>query len=163
MGTSGQIAEAVVQTTAGGSIRAGVWTGVILAAITLATVIVRQWGPWKIIARDERRADIDSMAARIKTLEDRLDRQAAAHQAIIAAKDAQHDAELSTMRHRMNNLDQCLTMLLALIEQDPAKAQVAASRVREMRERQEATEKAERATIHAARITAASPVPDAAE
>ncbi|MBB4860360.1 hypothetical protein HNO88_003703 [Novosphingobium chloroacetimidivorans] len=48
----------------------------------------------------------------------------------IAAKDAQHDAKLSTMRHHMINLDQCFSMLLALNGQDPEKAQtVAAARL----------------------------------
>lgn len=161
MAISTPVIEAVVETTNGGSIRAGVWTGVVVAGLALLTTIARQWGPWKTIARDERLAEHDRHEARIKILEERLDQQAAAHtQALLtkdaqaAAKEAQHDAEISAMRHRMNNLDQCLTMILMLIEQDPEKAQQAATKVREVRERQEATERAERAAISAARITA---------
>ncbi|GAA3271525.1 hypothetical protein GCM10020258_46730 [Sphingomonas yabuuchiae] len=59
MTVGAQAAEAVVQTAAGGSIRAGVWTGVILAAIGVISLVVRQWGPWQIIARDTRRADME--------------------------------------------------------------------------------------------------------
>ena len=138
-------AAAVVQTTTGGSISAGVWTGVVLAALSLLTVIVKQWGPWKIIARDGRKSDLDLMTARINKLENLLEQ-----------KDAHHDAEVAVMRHRMNNLDQCLNMLLMLIEQDPDKAREAAARVRVMRERQEAAEASEKATIRAATITAAA-------
>ena len=64
----------------------------------------------------------------------------------------EHAAELQIMRHRMNNLDQCLTMLLALIELDPDRARESATRVRQMRERQEANEIAEKGAIAAARL-----------
>ena len=148
-------AHAVVQTSAGGSIRAGVWTGVILAAIGVVSLVIRQWGPWQIIARDTRRADMEGMGRRIADLESRLDRQTVQHEAKIEQERAQHAAELQIMRHRMNNLDQCLTMLLALIELDPERARDSAARVRQMRERQEANEVAEKSAIAAARIGAA--------
>jgi hypothetical protein len=156
MTVGAQAAEAVVQTAAGGSIRAGVWTGVILAAIGVVSLVVRQWGPWQIIARDTRRADMEGMGKRIAELESRLDRQTAQHEVKLEQERAQHAAELQIMRHRMNNLDQCLTMLLALIELDPAKARESASRVRQMRERQEALEVAEKGAIAAARIASPS-------
>jgi hypothetical protein len=145
-------AQAVVQTSAGGSIRAGVWTGVILAGIGVISLVIRQWGPWKIIDGDQRRADIEGMGKRIAELEARLDRQTTQHEAKLDQERAQHSAEIQIMRHRMNNLDQCLTMLLALIELDPERAREAAARVRQMRERQEANEAAEKSAIAAARI-----------
>lgn len=52
----------------------------------------------------------------------------------------------------MNNLDQCMTLLLALIELDPERARDSATRVRQMRERQEANEIAEKGAIAAARL-----------
>ncbi len=149
-------AHAVVQTSAGGSIRAGVWTGVILAAIGVVSLIIRQWGPWQIIARDTRRADMEGMGRRIADLESRLDRQTVQHEAKIEQERVQHAAEIQIMRHRMNNLDQCLTMLLALIEMDPDRAREAAARVRQMRERQEANEAAEKSAITAARLSPAA-------
>ncbi len=150
--TAAHKAAAVVQTASGGSIRDGVWTGVVLAAIGVLSLIVRQWGPWKVISGQQRRADMDGMAIRIADLEARLDRQNTAHEAKIEQERAQHAAELQIMRHRMNNLDQCLTMLLALIELDPDRARESAARVRQMRERQEALEVAEKSAIAAARI-----------
>jgi hypothetical protein len=155
MTAMGTAAHAVVQTSAGGSIRAGVWTGVVVAAIGVVSLIIRQWGPWQIIARDTRRADMEGMGRRIADLESRLDKQTVQHEAKIEQERAQHGAEIQIMRHRMNNLDQCLTMLLALIEMDPDRARDAAARVRQMRERQEANEAAEKSAITAARITPA--------
>jgi hypothetical protein len=154
------VAGAVVQTASGGSIRAGVWTGVILAGIGVVSLIIRQWGPWQVIAGTQRRADIEGMGKRIAELEARLDRQSVQHEAKIEIERREHAAELQIMRHRMNNLDQCLTMLLALIELDPDRARESATRVRQMRERQEANEIAEKGAIAAARIAqpvAASP------
>lgn len=145
-------AKAIVQTTNGGSIRAASWITAIVSVIGVISLVIKQWGPWQIIAGQQRRADIEGMGKRIAELEARLDRQTTEHAAKLEQKDASHAAEIQIMRHRMNNLDQCLTMLLALIELDPAKASDAASRVRQMRERQEANETAEKSVIAAARI-----------
>lgn len=145
-------ADAVVQTTQGGSIRAGVWTGVVVAALGVITVIVKQWGPWLTITGNQRRADIEGMGRRIAELEARLDRQTTEHAAKLDQERAQHAAEIQHMRHRMNNLDTSLTLLLALIEQDPTKASEAAARVRQKRERQEANEIAEKSVLTAARL-----------
>lgn len=107
-----------------------------------------------MIAGSQRRADIEGMGKRIAELEARLDRQSVQHEAKIEQERREHAAELQIMRHRMNNLDQCLTMLLALIELDPERARDSAARVRQMRERQEANEIAEKGAIAAARLTA---------
>ncbi len=152
-----EAAGAIVHTASGGSIRAGVWTGVILAGIGVVSLIIRQWGPWQVIAGTQRRADIEGMGKRIAELEARLDRQTVQHEAKIEMERREHAAELQIMRHRMNNLDQCLTMLLALIELDPERARESATRVRQMRERQEANEIAEKGAIAAARLMPAAP------
>lgn len=145
-------AEAVVQTTNGGSIRAAVWTTAVLSGIGVISLIIKQWGPWQIIAGNQRRADIEGMGKRIAELEARLDRQTTEHAAKLDQERAQHAAEIQHMRHRMNNLDTSLTLLLALIEQDPTKASEAAARVRQKRERQEANEIAEKSVLTAARL-----------
>jgi hypothetical protein len=147
-----EAAGPILQTASGGSIRAGVWTGVVLAGIGVISLIIRQWGPWQVIAGTQRRADIEGMGKRIAELEARLDRQSVQHEAKIELERREHAAELQIMRHRMNNLDQCLTMLLALIELDPDRARDSAARVRQMRERQEANEIAEKGAIAAARL-----------
>jgi hypothetical protein len=154
MASSAAVAQAVVETASGASISKGVWTGVVIATIGLIGLIVRQWAPWMTITASTRRADMEGMGRRIAELEARLDRQTTSHDLKVEQERAQHVAEQAIMRHRMNNLDQCLTMLLMLIEQDPEKAREAASRVRTMRERQEANEAAERAAIHVASIAA---------
>jgi hypothetical protein len=100
--------------------------------------------------------DIDH-TARVLRLEGRLDDQKAAYETKLEYERAVHATDLATMRHRMNNLDQCLTMLLALIEANPEKAQEAAKRVREMREKQEAVESAEKALLAASRVVAVAP------
>lgn len=97
--------------------------------------------------------DIEN-TARVTRLEQRLEDQRTMYEARIEYERVSHASDLSTMRHKMANLDQCLTMLLVLIEENPAKAKEAAKRVREMRAKQEAVEAAEKATISAARITA---------
>ncbi|MEG3169233.1 hypothetical protein U1737_13650 [Sphingomonas sp. LB3N6] len=147
-----EAASPILQTASGGSIRAGVWTGVVLAGIGVISLVIRQWGPWQVIAGTQRRADIEGMGKRIAELEARLDRQSVQHEAKIEQERREHAAELQIMRHRMNNLDQCLTMLLALIELDPDRARDSATRVRQMRERQEANEIAEKGAITAARL-----------
>lgn len=103
------------------------------------------------------KANVES-TSRITRLEQRMEDQRAMYEARIEFERVSHQHELSTMRHRMSNLDQCLTMLLALIEENPDKAQAAAKRVREMRTKQEQAEAAEKAAIAAAMIAATAPV-----
>ncbi len=100
--------------------------------------------------------DIDH-TARVLRLESRQDDQKKAYENKLEYERVIHSNDIATMRHRMNNLDQCLTMLLALIETNPEKAQEAAKRVREMREKQEAVESAEKALFAARRATTPSP------
>lgn len=159
----GPVVEAVVQTTNGGSIRAAVWTTAILSGIGVISLIIKQWGPWQIIAGDQRRADIEGMGKRIAELEARLDRQTTEYATKIEQKEVAHAAEMQVVRHRMNNIDQCFTMLLALIELDPSRASEAAARVRQMRERQEANEVTEKSAITAARLAQQLPPEEAEE
>jgi hypothetical protein len=105
----------------------------------------------------QRREQDADHTARVARLEGRLDDQKKAYETKLEYERVLHANDLATMRHRMNNLDQCLTMLLALIEENPEKAQQAAKRVREMREKQEASESAEKALLNAARASLAVP------
>jgi hypothetical protein len=100
--------------------------------------------------------DVDH-TSRVLRLETRLDEQKKAYETKLEYERVIHLNDLAMMRHRMNNLDQCLTMLLALIETNPEKAQEAAKRVREMREKQEAVESAEKALLAAGRAGAVGP------
>ena len=138
---------------------AGVWTIVIIMSLTIAGYMIRAAPRWRELGISERRGNYDGMSGRIDDLEARLDRQTTFYEAKLDSERANHGAEIASMRHRMNNLDQCLTMLLMLIEQDPDKAREAATRVRSMRERQEANESAEKAAIGAAKIVASGGAP----
>lgn len=102
-----------------------------------------------MIAGTQRRADIEGEGKRIAELEAGFDRQSVQHEVKIEQERREHAAELQIMRHRMNNLDQCMTMLLALIELNPERARDSATWVRQMRERQEANEIAEKGAITA--------------
>jgi hypothetical protein len=154
---------------------AGVWTGVAIAIVTLLGIMWKQRYPMKKLATagDEKfRADLmlqlkeqdaDTMA-KVTRLEVRLDdqrklydEQRKLYETRLEFERVGHQNEVKLMRHRMNNIDQCFTMLLALIESNPEKAQEAARRVREMREKQEASEVLEKATIAAAAAVASSP------
>ena len=92
----------------------------------------------------------DDLISRVEKLERQGEEERARHEAVVAI-----------MRHRLNNVTQCLDALLMLIEQDPLKAQEAAARVREMRSRQEAAEAAEKTALHIANITAKAEQPPA--
>lgn len=145
-------------------------SGSILAALlTVITLFLKMRLPMKklALASDEKlRADLMAQlekqdvdhTARVLRLEGRMDDQKQAYETKLEYERVIHANDLATMRHRMNNLDQCLTMLLALIEENPEKAQAAAKRVREMREKQEASESAEKALLNAARASAVVPV-----
>jgi hypothetical protein len=148
-----------------GSILISVVSGGGFASVLLALVKIRPTlkklaidGDSKL--REDLMAQLKSQgadhSARVARLETRLDEQRAMYEARIDYERVAHASELTVMRHRMNNLDSCLTMLLTLIEENPSKAQAAAKRAREMRADQEARESAEKATIAAAQLAAAS-------
>jgi transposase len=101
----------------------------------------------------------DDLIARVTRLEERLESQRVQYESRIEHERVTHAADLALIRHRMNNLDQCLTMILALIEANPAEANKAAARVREMRKAQELSEATEKGAIHAAKI-ASAPAPN---
>lgn len=151
--------------TAGSKLMSGIFSVGFMALI--ATIWKTRVPMKKLSIASEEKLRADLMAqlekqdidhtARVHRLEGRLDEQKAAYETKLEYERVIHTNDLATMRHRMNNLDQCLTMLLALIETNPEKAQEAAKRVREMREKQEAVESAEKALLAAGRVGAASP------
>lgn len=65
------LAGAVVQTTSGSSINAGIWTLVGIAITTVGVVavaVIKQWGPWQQGASDIRNADFARLRADIADL-----------------------------------------------------------------------------------------------
>lgn len=142
---------------------AGVWTGIF----TFLGIMWKNKVPMKKIgidAEERLREDLmnqlnkkDSEAqGRYDALSKSLEAMRARYESKLEGERVSHSAELQIMRHRMNNLDQCLSMMLVLIEENPEKAKSIAGRVREMRERQETLENEEKARITAAKIEALS-------
>jgi len=142
---------------------AGVWTGIF----TFLGIMWKNKVPMKklgIDAEERLREDLmnqlnakDSAAqGRYDALEKRLEAMRARYEARLETERVSHAAEMQIMRHRMNNLDQCLSMMLVMTEENPEKAKNIAARVREMRERQEVLENEEKARIAAARLSGAN-------
>ena len=87
----------------------------------------------------------------------KLEADAATQAAIREAERARHEAEMSIMRHRVNNSDQCLDALLLLLKTAPEKVDQAVHHIEAMRARQReeiATEKGAQAGAQVA-VTAA--------
>ena len=89
----------------------------------------------------ERAAEMERMGERIAALEAQLEHQR-----------TRHEAERALDRHRLNNMDQCLTYLFMVFEKMPEKVPEAMAAVKEMRADQLKNEALEKATIHAAAI-----------
>jgi outer membrane murein-binding lipoprotein Lpp len=101
------VAEAVVQTTNGGSIRAGVWTTAVVAVIGLFGLIIKQIGPWRKqttdaegLLREKLSARVDGLEKQVDALRAELLAQAARSEKIIADIRAQHALEMQQTRER---------------------------------------------------------------
>ncbi len=92
---------------------------------------------------NERAEEMEAMRLRIAKLEEKAE-----------YKEALHAAERAVDRHRINNLDQCLTAFLMMVKKNPDDAAAAAAMIEEMRAQQIEREKQEASAIHAATITA---------
>ncbi len=92
---------------------------------------------------NERAEEMEAMRQRIAKLEEKAE-----------YKEALHQAERAVDRHRINNLDQCLTAFLMMVKKNPEDAATAAAMIEDMRKEQIAREKQEAGAIHAAVIAA---------
>jgi len=93
---------------------------------------------------------------RVAALEKKVEDMRSSYESKLEMERVQHQSEMALVRHRMNNLDQCLTMFLALVEENPEKAASIAARVRGMREKQEKLEADERARLVQTKVMAAA-------
>lgn len=116
-------------------------------ALTLAviTAIIKGWPAIADAALKAKTALGDRRLSRIEKLE-----------ASIEAQRASHEAEVSILRHQLNNVSACLDALLLLIETAPDKAAAHAARIRAMRAEQSTSETFEKATIRGARVAVAT-------
>jgi len=90
---------------------------------------------------EARGEDMEAMRTRIEKLEDRLEK-----------KDAEHEAEVKIIRHRLNNVTQAFEALLLLLETAPDKAAEHVQRIKALRADQIKAEAAEKGAVAAAKI-----------
>lgn len=131
------------------------WTAALMAVANiliggLFVAIVRTRPALKKIANEreanlltERAAEMEKMGERIEALETQIEQQR-----------TRHEAERALDRHRLNNMDQCLTYLFMVFEKMPEKVPEAMAAVKEMRAEQLKAEALEKAAIHAAAMNA---------
>lgn len=145
-----QMAEAVVQTTNGGSIRAGVWTTAVVAVLGFLTVIIKQIVPWRktqIDGEQALRADyaktLAEQAARIKILEDsreadrgHCDERIEKLESHMERERTQHETEMRLLRHALNNERQVIDAILMLAKAAPDKLIDNIALITDMRSRQ---------------------------
>jgi hypothetical protein len=129
----------------------GVWTGVI----TLVTWLIRTRVPMRKMKLEADEKLRDDLMERLREVESAADKRVQALEAKLEANDADCDAKLAVLRHRVNNVTTCLDAILLLIEAAPDKAAEHVGKIKEMRARQEVAEATEKATLGAAKITAA--------
>lgn len=124
--------------------------GVVVAALSLLGLLIRQIGPWKKQTTDAEasfRAELLSREALLTRRVDWLERTITRERRI-------HSAERALDRHRLNNITQCFDSLLLLIEMNPDRATEIVGKIKEMRATQMLAEAEEKAAIRAAEIVA---------
>ena len=93
----------------------------------------------------------DDLIARVQRLESTAENAALK----LDAERARHEAEMTVMRHRVNNADACLDTLLMLLKTSPDKVAEAVVHIETMRARQQQEVALERGAIAGARVAAA--------
>lgn len=117
-------AEAVVSTTAGSSISAGIWTLVGIAVVAICgmvTAAIKQWGPWKKIAHDAREADFTRLREDIETLTNRIGVLEAKVEAANAKASAANEHAMRSDAKLHSALTAC-EVLLSLVEREMPEA-----------------------------------------
>lgn len=95
----------------------------------------------------------DDLIARVQKLESAAETAAAK----LEAERARHEAEMSIMRHRVNNADACLDALLMLLKTSPEKVDEAVGHIETMRARQQQEIALERGAQAGAKVAAVTP------
>lgn len=83
-------------------------SAIIVAAISLFGLIIRQIGPWRKQADEVASALRNDLLRRVTKLERTLDRER-----------GRHNAERALDRHRLNNMTACFDAMLLLLEMSP--------------------------------------------
>ncbi len=127
------------------------WTAALMGVANLLiggllVAIVRTRPALKKIANEREANLLTERAEEMEAMQKRVD----AMEAKIERERAQHQAERSLDRHRLNNFDQCFNALFMMFENSPEKAADAIAAVKTMRARHMESEAIEKAAIHAA-------------
>ena len=147
-------ATAIIGETTLGSVTAA---GVVVAAISLLGLLVRQINPWRKQTADSEQKFRDDLIKREAALVEReaaLSERVAKLEKSMGRQQQRHNAERALDRHRLNNVTQCFDALLLLLKANPEKAAEAVVLIEEMRAKQMRAEAEEKAIIRAAEITA---------
>lgn len=128
--------------TIAASVERAPWGWGLFFAVVVA--LIKGWPAISDAATRAKTALGDRRLSRIEKLEAKLEEQRASF-----------EAEISILRHDLNNANTCLDLLLTLLETQPEKAAEHAARIGRMRTERAAVQSAEKATIRAARIVSA--------
>lgn len=139
---------------------ASIWTilttgGALGSFFALLTVMIRQRVPMRNIKVQADERFRDELAERVRALEDKIERKDETHALEMERERATHAAEIKLLRHRLNNVTQCLDALLMLIKANPDKAGDAVSAIENMRAKQLVAEAQESGAVSAAKIKSA--------
>jgi hypothetical protein len=91
-----------------------------------------------------------------RELENKLERQRELYEAKLDTERARHEAAEMLSRHKVRNLEQCLSAFLWMAEKRPDNIPEVVAEIRKMRADQEAAEAAERGSVAGAKIIAAT-------
>jgi hypothetical protein len=95
-----------------------------------------------------------------RQLEQKIDRQRELYETKLDAERARHEAAEMLSRHKVRNLEACLSAFLWMAEKRSDNIPEVVADIRRMRAEQEAAEAAERGSVAGAKIIAAGVVPD---
>ncbi|HEX8415638.1 MAG TPA: hypothetical protein VF637_17425 [Sphingomicrobium sp.] len=90
-----------------------------------------------------------------RDLENKMERQRELYESKLDIERARHEAAEMLSRHKVRNLEQCLSAFLWMAETRPNNIPDVVSEIRKMRAEQEAAEASERGTVAGAKIIAA--------
>lgn len=121
---------------------------IVLAALSLFGLLIRQIGPWRKQVTDEEAEFRATLRAENQRLRERIDRI----ERILRRKDARHNAERSLDQHKIRNLIACFDAAMMMLELNPDRGADVAAKIKEMRASQMVAEAQEAAIIRAAEI-----------
>lgn len=125
-------------------------SALIVAALSLLGLLIRQIGPWRKQVIDEEAKFRAALVATNAALTERIDKV----ERLLRRERVRHNAERAVDRHRLNNITACFDATLMMLEMNPDRAAEVVAKIKEMRASQMIAEAEEKAIIRAAEISA---------